>query len=225
MIKQSLKHYCSSGYHNGHGIHSPYLYAFIRKVVFERDWENSPILPSKFCKESLHKKKSAGIILRAILWKNPSSVLEITDDHDLFSDCISYACKLLSEINSKSEEESNPLFFKSFAMSRFASISSSGLREDVLSDEILKEISPEIILINTLNKRVFLEQKMLEYLLDLLHQEAIVLLPEPYTSRDKVEIWNKIKDHPKFSQTIDLFFLGIAIHKAGLQKEHFKVRG
>jgi hypothetical protein len=38
------------------------------------------------------------------------------------------------------------------------------------------------------------------------------------------QAWEQIKEHPKVSVTIDLFWIGLVFFKEGQAKEHFKVR-
>jgi predicted O-methyltransferase YrrM len=57
-----------------------------------------------------------------------------------------------------------------------------------------------------------------------LHEQSVMIFDDIYWSTGMKQAWEQIKEHPKVSVTIDLFWIGLVFFKEGQAKEHFKVR-
>lgn len=60
--------------------------------------------------------------------------------------------------------------------------------------------------------------------LDKVHQDTILIFDDIYWSQGMKEAWKEIKQHPKVTVTVDLFFVGLVFFKTDQEKEDFKVR-
>jgi predicted O-methyltransferase YrrM len=56
------------------------------------------------------------------------------------------------------------------------------------------------------------------------HESTVLIFDDIYWSRGMKEAWEEIKNHPKVSVTVDLFYIGLVFFKTDQQKEDFKVR-
>ena len=63
-----------------------------------------------------------------------------------------------------------------------------------------------------------------EWCLPKLSNKSIVIFDDIYWSKGMQEAWNIVKEHPKVTVTIDLFWIGLVFIKPDQVKEHFKVK-
>jgi predicted O-methyltransferase YrrM len=63
-----------------------------------------------------------------------------------------------------------------------------------------------------------------EWCLPKLSNKSIVIFDDIYWSKGMKEAWNIVKEHPKVTVTIDLFWIGLVFIKPDQVKEHFKVK-
>ncbi|WP_026897091.1 O-methyltransferase [Daejeonella oryzae] len=57
-----------------------------------------------------------------------------------------------------------------------------------------------------------------------LSANGIMIFDDIYWSRGMKEAWQEIKDHPRVTLSIDLFWIGLVFVRPGQVKEHFKIR-
>jgi len=63
-----------------------------------------------------------------------------------------------------------------------------------------------------------------EKCLEFAHEDSIFVIDDIYWSKEMTEAWQKIKDHPKVTLSIDLFFMGLVFfRKEHKVKEHFQL--
>ena len=56
------------------------------------------------------------------------------------------------------------------------------------------------------------------------HENSVFVIDDIYWSKEMTEAWQEIKDHPKVTLSIDLFFMGLVFfRKENIVKEHFKL--
>jgi len=63
-----------------------------------------------------------------------------------------------------------------------------------------------------------------DWCLPKLSNKSIVIFDDIYWSKGMKEAWNIVKEHPKVTVTIDLFWIGLVFIKPGQVKEHFKIK-
>ena len=63
-----------------------------------------------------------------------------------------------------------------------------------------------------------------EWCLPKLSNKSIVIFDDIYWSKGMKEAWNIVKEHPKVTVTIDLFWIGLVFIKPDQVKEHFKIK-
>lgn len=59
------------------------------------------------------------------------------------------------------------------------------------------------------------------FLLNFIHSNSCFVFDDIYWSNGMREAWNEIKNHPRVSVSIDLFWLGIVFFKEDISKSHF----
>jgi predicted O-methyltransferase YrrM len=63
-----------------------------------------------------------------------------------------------------------------------------------------------------------------EYLLDRINDNSVLIFDDIYWSEEMTEAWNQIKEHPKVTVSIDIFYWGIVFFRKEQQKQHFTIR-
>jgi hypothetical protein len=56
------------------------------------------------------------------------------------------------------------------------------------------------------------------------HNGTILVVDDIYWSAEMEQAWERIKEHPRVTSTIDLFQLGIVFFNRDLHKKHYKMR-
>jgi len=56
------------------------------------------------------------------------------------------------------------------------------------------------------------------------HQQSVLVIDDIYWSKEMTRAWEEIKNHPKVTVTIDLYYLGIVFLKTELSCQHFKLK-
>jgi hypothetical protein len=57
-----------------------------------------------------------------------------------------------------------------------------------------------------------------------IHNDSVLIFNNMHSSREMIEAWNEIKNHPSVTLTIDLFHTGLVFYKEELSKEDFILR-
>jgi len=63
-----------------------------------------------------------------------------------------------------------------------------------------------------------------ERCLSTIHNETLFIVNNIYANKETLEAWTFIKQHPKVSVTVDVFYCGIVFFRTEQEKEHFKIR-
>jgi predicted O-methyltransferase YrrM len=66
--------------------------------------------------------------------------------------------------------------------------------------------------------------KYFEWCLTKVHETSLLIFDDIYRSQGMKAAWQQIKEHPKVTVTIDLFWMGLVYFKKGQAKEDFLIR-
>jgi predicted O-methyltransferase YrrM len=66
--------------------------------------------------------------------------------------------------------------------------------------------------------------KCFEWCLPKVHETTLLIFDDIYRSQGMKEAWQQIKEHPKVTVTIDLFWIGLVYFKKGQAKEDFLIK-
>ncbi len=122
---------------------------------------------------------------------------------------------------------------RAIAVKATENISSIGLKEVVtVIPGVFDEQLPEILETNPLidfayidgNHRYEPTINYFEQLLKTVHNNSVLVFDDIYWSNGMAKAWAEIKQHPKVTVTVDLFFIGLIFFRKEQVKEHFKLR-
>jgi hypothetical protein len=212
-------------HHQGFGIHSPSLFAFLSGVVFDPQFHDEyqrieGIYPARIRPS---KKKYGRLICRIIKNANPANVLEITSMPSLMS-------LYLAAGSRKSEFFCiNESYRQSKRIGHLAGLVNPGWKD--MTGKIEK-ILP--VFLNSREKwdvfylNYFSDYKLaysyFELLLPHISPDTNILVGNIHYTPAAEKFWNKVVSHASVRQSVDLFEIGILFFHEGLQKEDFVVK-
>ncbi|MCF8458495.1 MAG: hypothetical protein K9H62_21375 [Bacteroidales bacterium] len=212
-------------HHLGFGIHSPSLFDFLMKVVFDSQNHDEyhrieGIYPARICPT---KKKYGRLICRIIKNAKPGYVLEITSMPSLMS------LYLAAGSNQADFFCINECYQQGKRIQHLAEIVNPGWID---MNGSIEKILP--VFLNSREKwDVFylnyfsdygLAYSYFELLLPYIHADTIIIIDLIHYSLAADQFWQKIISHSEVRQSVDLFEIGILFFHDGLQKEDFVVR-
>jgi predicted O-methyltransferase YrrM len=99
----------------------------------------------------------------------------------------------------------------------------TGNFDDVLP-EVLKDYNELDMAFIDGNHRYEPTLKYFEQLLPYMLNNSVLIFDDIYWSKGMTEAWEKIKQHPEVTVTVDLFFIGLVFFRKEQAREHFKLR-
>jgi len=233
---------------NRHGVHSPFVYEFVDKVLYNSapsknefleyqrtlmvqsksigydgvslsEYVNTYTLPSKYCE----------LLQRIVLFYDIKLVNEIGPSTGLEYNYIRYlsSTDLAPNLKLFSTDKIEPytsLFNKS--QKEFDKVFSQKTdHEEALDGEYFASGSPikKLLLFHRLDRDSDFWNSLDRELLDSTNQDFFVFT-HPYHNETSRLNWQRIVNQPDFHVTIDCFYLGIAIKRTQQVKEHFQLR-
>jgi len=99
----------------------------------------------------------------------------------------------------------------------------TGNFDKILPEFIAKEKTLDLVFVDG-NHRKEATLHYFDLCLPALHNESVMIFDDIYWSKGMKEAWQQIKDHPRVTVTIDLFWIGLVFFRKGQAREHFKVK-
>jgi precorrin-6B methylase 2 len=232
-----IKLYRKLRYRKGYGVHSPFTYGLITKVIEEKtpyyvfdDIENFRkilLFPENktrilTAKETQHKNYGA-LLFRLVNFFKSQTVLQIGSSTGIMSlylalplrnSCMCYALEerkgLLKCIMDFTDE--NHLQNLHFM---------EGDYNECLSQLKTTVDAFDLIFINQTGNP---DKTMagIELVKPFIHKNSILIIDGIARNKDMKDLWKKIKNHPETRLTIDLLALGIVFFDEKLHKKHYK---
>ena len=253
-----IKYYFKASNGKGHGIHSPFVYQWVREVLNSssnpansKELENlrRSLKKNKSCievldlgagsrqsnlanrrvdviaKSALKSSKIAALLYRIVQYHQPHSILEMGTSFGITSCYLAAGnkrAKLVTmegapTIASISQENFNSLHYKNIELRQgdFAQ----------LLPTYLNQIESVGLAYIDGNHQYLPTLEYFHSLLEKVNEQSVLIFDDIYWSSEMEQAWSEIKNHPKVTLTIDLFFIGIVFcRNENKQKEHFVIR-
>ena len=222
-----IKLYRKLRYRKGFGVHSPFIYNLITKVIEEKtpyyifdDIERfRKGLPQR--KEIQHKNYGA-LLFRLVHFFKCRTILQIRAHSGILSLYLSMACK---DCSCYALEENPELLEAAKVFAGQQSLENLHFMEGHYTENLNKLknlVSPfDLIFVNQSGN----PEKTLQTI-DLfkpfIGEKSILIIDGISENKAMKELWKKIENHPQTSVTIDLFALGIVFFDKKLHKQHYK---
>ncbi|MGV3509885.1 MAG: O-methyltransferase [Sphingobacteriaceae bacterium] len=99
----------------------------------------------------------------------------------------------------------------------------TGNFDELLHDVINKTESIDFVFVDG-NHRKDATLNYFNWCLSKVHNNTVLIFDDIYWSKGMEEAWEEIKNNPKVSITIDLFWIGLVYFRKGHAKEHFRIK-
>jgi len=229
----------------GHGIHSPFVFSFIKKVLNNKTEEASSARIERY-RSKLFKneqaitlldhgigekfknnkfKKYNTLLIRILTYFKPNTVLEMGTSIGITTCYLAQALPLKKIVTMEEVPELAKLASCTFQHLGYTNIQLIEGRFDMNLPLYLNEIEKlGIVFINGKNRY----QPTMNYFQNLLsksNQDSIFIFGDIHSSVEMEKAWEEIKNNNSVSLTIDLFYLGIVFFKKeNKQKENYLIR-
>lgn len=246
-------HWVTARNTKGYGVHSPYLFYFVRTVIpetagyyFFDDVEQlrKRLLLDKslvrildfgtgkdreetiahVASTSLCSSFEGQLLFRMVNYFKPKVILEL-------GTCLGISTAYLASVNSKSLcyslEGSPSLVQKAAENLKLLRLNNVVQVEGNISEKlenVLSELQAVDFVFIDANHQYDAVVEYFEKCLLKSHQETVFVLDDIYWSQGMEKAWEYVKNHPSVVSTIDIFYFGIVFLKKELPPKHYRVR-
>jgi predicted O-methyltransferase YrrM len=232
-----IKLYRKLRYRKGYGVHSPFVYSLITKVIEEkaafyafdeieklRQEMVSPAHPlSDLTVRETQSRNYGALLFRIVNFYKCRQILQIGSSTGIMSLYLAMASP--KQCCCHALEERSGLLDTAQAFSRAHHLEKLDFREGDYGSELkrlqVSGFQADLIFINGLYN--FLEtENILSLCLPFLHKKTILIIDNIVKNKNRRDLWKKIKSHPQVRSSIDLCALGIAFFDDNLPKKQYK---
>jgi len=235
-LVSGIKLYRKLRYRKGHGVHSPFVYNFITKIVEEKATFYAFDEIEKCRREILSQKndlsiltaketqstKYGALLFRIVNFFRCQTVLQIGGSTGIMSLYLAMASKHCDCF--ALEERQNLLnTIRDFALAH--NLNKLHCVEGDAKEALIKlqsvSTKTDLIFINQLPASISTEE-LLSLCQSLRHKETIMIINEIMRNKSMKKLWMTMRSHPQTRVSIDLFALGILFFDDRLPKKHYK---
>ena len=218
LSKTGLKILYKIRHHRGHGIHSPFVFNLINKVIEEKtpyhiyDDIRTIIDPYVF----LHLKKYNLLLFRLVNYFNAERILEIGAGYGVNTICMTAASSNTKCISIETSERKYSIAKRLY--------SEWNRNIELLTNPQLPELQEkqDCILID-LNNYSLLPSDVCRYLDDICHEKTFIIVRGIRTNRRNQALWKCIASMDSRTVILDLFNIGIVFFDKTLYRWEYKI--
>ncbi|MCL1868570.1 MAG: class I SAM-dependent methyltransferase [Paludibacter sp.] len=248
---QYLKFIFSARNTRGHGVHSPFMYDFFQKVIYEKNpyycfeeieklrkslKNNNKTLIindfgtgtkraekiSKIARRSLKNPRFAQMIFRAVHFTKSVTVLELGTSLGLTTAYLAKANSKSKVISLEGSEEIAEIAKNNFNKLKINNIEIVVGNIDKTLDDTLINIDKIDFAFIDANHRYEAVIQYFNKILPKLAENSVLAIDDIYWSGQMTQAWNEIKRHAAVVSTVDLFQTGFVFFNENLPKKHYK---
>ncbi|WP_337856762.1 O-methyltransferase [Pedobacter sp. GR22-6] len=179
---------------------------------------------SQIAKNALKNPRLAQLIYRLAKDNHPKHIIELGTCLGITTSYLSRACPEADIITVEGCPETAKVAYRNFRELDLENVELRVGNFDVLFPEIIAEAERLDFVYIDGNHR---KQATLDYFnwcLEKVHEGSLLIFDDIYWSGGMKEAWEEIKNHPRVTVTVDLFWIGLVYFKKGQAKEHFKIK-
>lgn len=253
-----LRHYLFAQNGKGHGIHSPFVYDFVRNVLMDRTWQSDfeqiEKLRSALVNNSrtinltdygagsgkgLQQKKSiaqivrsaakpprlAQLLYRSVQYVKACTIVELGTSLGLTTAYLSAARKQGNVYSLEGDPAIAAIAIENLAILGITNSEIiTGNFDDTLQPLLNRLAQPDLVYIDG-NHRLEPTMRYFEQALVKTGEYSVIIFDDIHWSSEMELAWEKIKEHPRVTLTIDLFFLGYVFFRPEFrERQHFTIR-
>lgn len=206
-------------HHRGHGIHSPFVFSFITKVIEEKTqynaYEDVRNYLSLFPDLSFRENKTHRLLLKIVNYFNVKTILELGSGSGINT---LYMTVTASDIECLSVEQS-PVKYD-----RAQHLYNEWNRNILQSKEQFPIINgkKDCIFVDLKNYKAA-HNELIVYLLSLIHKDSIIIIDGIRTNRKLQMLWKMLVQQDDVIVSLDLFHVGILFFDKKYYKRNYKL--
>ena len=232
-IFKYIKHLFYFRHRNGHGIHSPYLFEFVSKVLFNSQGTEAPeaILKehrklraaSAFVRRSSVSMRYGFLLYRITRWFQPEMIVELGTGMGISTLYLSSGSPEIPLHSIEGDRERAALAAQLIVRCCPGPVSIHWGEMDEKLEHILPLIPERFVAFVDGNHHYEPTVAYVRKLLERAGEEAMIVMDDIYWSREMQRAWKEIGSWPEVQVSIDLFHMGILLLKKDLHKTEIKV--
>lgn len=219
LSKSVTKLLYKARHHKGHGIHSPFVFSFVTRVIEEKDsfyaYTDIENHLSTFPDLSNDSEKINKLLFRIQNYLNPKYILELGAGDGISTlyltasssdvKCVSSECNLEKRLCSQN-------LLKDWS------------RQITQVSDLYPELkyNPDCIYVNLRNYETD-SDRLSVYLLSLIQEGSYIVLDGIRTNKNHQMLWKRLIRHDDVTLSLDLFHLGILFFNKRYFKQNFKL--
>lgn len=206
-------------HHKGHGIHSPFVFSFITRVIEEKTpyhaYEDVRNHMKDFPALSFQENKTHRLLFKIVNYFNLKQILELGGGigvHTLYMTATASDIECLSVELTPSKYNQAQMLYNEWD------------RNIIQSEEPFPSINgkKDCIFVNLKNYNVS-HNELVIYLLSLVHKDSVIIIDGIRTNRKLQTLWKMLVQQNDVIVSLDLFHLGILFFDKKYYKRNYKL--
>lgn len=206
-------------HHKGHGIHSPFVFNFITKVIEEKTpyhaYEDVRNYMKNFPTLSFRENKTHRLLFKIVNYFNLKKILELGGGlgiHTLYMTAAASDIECLSVELTPSKYNQAQMLYNEWN------------RNITQSEEKFPPINEkkDCIFVNLKNYNAS-HNELIVYLLSLVHKDSVIIIDGIRTNRKLQTLWKMLIQQQDVIVSLDLFHLGILFFDKKYYKRNYKL--
>jgi len=248
LARKFISYYLTAANGKGHGIHSPFIYQFVRNVLNDK-YNNAGIEAvrkrmlrddtvievedkgagsavsktnkrkiSEIARAALKPPKYAQLLYRIAKYYQPKQILELGTSLGITTAYLAQTAPVITIEGSKNIAAKAQENFDSLGLKNIHLINAD-------FDDALQQLPLIDLAFIDGNHRKEPTLRYFEEILKHSTQQSIFIFDDIHWSAEMEEAWNVIKEHPAVTCTVDLFFIGLVFLRDEFKHpQHFTIR-
>lgn len=248
-----LVHFVTARNTKGFGIHSPYLFRFVRYIVLEKNpfymystiekqrhkllnnntvinktdfgtGKSKKLKVSNIASKSLCKPRNGQLLHRIVNYLDLNNLLELGTSLGISTAYIACSSKNKQCITLEGCEQTAAIAQQTFNALNVTNIEILTGNIDTTIHTALSKLSTVDFVFIDANHSLQATMHYFELILPKLSEKAVIVFDDIYWSKEMKQAWLKIKENVHVTSTIDLYHFGIAFFNPDLHKQNYKIR-
>lgn len=255
MLRQVLRyfqHWITAKNTGGHGVHSPFIFHFIRNILTEKypyyvfneiEKIRSRMLNSEqtidvvdfgtglsrqrsiadIARKAVKSPKQAQLLFRIIRHYGHKNILELGTSLGISTMYMASVSTKCRCISLEGCPHTSAIAQQNFDRLRLNHIKLITCNIDEQLEDILTTYGQQDFIFIDANHRYEPLTRYFELCVNHIGDDSVIVVDDIYWSPEMETAWKAIKEHPRVKATIDIFHMGIVFFHPMLTKKHYKV--
>ena len=218
----------------GHGIHSPYIFEFVNRVIFNSAGVEPPAATLEehrkmrseyaFVKRSSVSKRYGSLLYRIIDWFQPEMILELGTGVGISTIYLSSGAPETPLHSIEGNRERAAVAAQLICRCCPGPVSIHWGEMEQKLEDILPLLAPRFVAFVDGNHHYEPTVAYVRGLMDQAGDEAVIVMDDIYWSRGMHRAWKEVVSWPGVRVSIDLFHMGILLLRKDLHKTDYKIK-